>query len=68
MMWKKTCKRAKADETLVRIARGTVAANKAGIHGKSNPGYAMFRDRCQEIGLTVPNDAYWSFLLGSCAS
>lgn len=68
MNWQQTCERAKADETLVKIARGTVATNRAGTHPRDNVGYAMFRDRCAELGIEVPSDAYYSFLLASCAA
>lgn len=65
--WKKTCKTAKADSTLVGIARGIVALNREGKYGEARVGHLAFRDRAQEIGISVPNDAYWGFLLMTVA-
>lgn len=64
--WQKTIKAARADSTLVAIARGVCEYNRRGEYGSASVGHKAFRDRCQEIGLTVPNVAYWSFLFGAC--
>jgi hypothetical protein len=52
--WKRTCKQAKADPTLVAIARGIRELNRQKRYGEARPGYMAFADRCQEIGLRVP--------------
>jgi hypothetical protein len=60
--WKRICKEAKADGTLVAIARGIVELNRQGRHGDARVGYKAMADRCQEIDLRVPT-GYEGFLL-----
>lgn len=64
--WQKTCKVAKADETLRLLAKAIVAANKR--RDPDPTAYKAFQDRATEIGVVVPNVAYWSFLLGAVIS
>lgn len=59
--FKQTCEAAKADETLRQLVAAIRAANKAGTPDRT--AYAALRDRFQELGLTLPNRAYWSFLM-----
>lgn len=61
MKWEQAKRVAKADDTLRAIALGIVALNRAGKLDAT--GHLAFRDRCQEIGVAVPNRAYWSILL-----
>lgn len=64
--WQKTVKLARTDETLRLIA---VAIRKANLRREPDPAaYAAFRDRATEIGVAVPNAAYWSILLGAMLS
>jgi hypothetical protein len=63
--WQKTVARARADATLRGIAAAIIATN---FRRDPDPAaYAAFRDRAQEIGLEIPNEAYWSILLGGVA-
>lgn len=63
MSFKKTCQKAKTDPTLCQLAAAIREANAAGSPDRTV--YRAFRDRFIEIGLTLPNEAYWSFLLWS---
>jgi len=59
--WQKTVRFARTDETLRLLA---VAIREANKRREPDPAAHMaFRDRAAEIGVTVPNVAYWSILL-----
>jgi len=60
--WDQTKRVARTDATLRGIARAILAANRSGHPDRL--AYGAFRDRCQDLGLRVPNDAYWSILIG----
>jgi hypothetical protein len=66
MSWTQACKAARADDTLVAIARGIVALNKQGRFGEARVGYLAFADRLQEIAVSVPcgyeNILLWSLV------
>lgn len=59
--WKQTCKLANSDETLRLLAGAIHASNAARMPDRT--AYLAFRDRATEIGVVVPNEAYWSMLL-----
>jgi hypothetical protein len=58
--WDVTCRAALADPTLRGLARAIFAANRRGDPDRT--AYGAFRDRVQDLGLSVPNEAYWSIL------
>lgn len=66
--WQKTVRAAKSDSTLCEIARGVKELNRAQDYASARVGYLAFRDRATEVGIEVPNVAYWSILFSACVS
>lgn len=56
--WQKACETAKSDATLVAIARGIVALNRAGRYEDAKAGHLAIRDRAEELGIVLPNEGY----------
>ncbi len=59
--WKRTVQAAKGDATLCGLAVAIQTANKSGTPDRL--AYGAFTDRCQDLGLRIPNVAYYSILL-----
>lgn len=59
--WKQTCQLAASDSTLRQLAASIRDTNASG--SPDGTAYNAFKDRAEEIGVIVPNSAYWSFLL-----
>lgn len=66
MSWMKAKRIATADATCVQLARAWRDANRSGTPDRTC--YDAWLDRCQELGIEVPNAAYWSFLMDACLS
>lgn len=60
--WAASKKLACSDENCRLIALAIRRKNLAGEYCQTS--HLAFRDRVQEIGASVPNDAYWGILLG----
>lgn len=61
--WQRSCKAAKLDRDLSGIAKAIVMANRAGKPDQT--AYLAFQDKAMELGLYVPNKAYWTLLIAA---